>query len=902
VHDWAGEVRSRLVSLRLSPVRENEIVEELSQHLEDRWRELTSGGHSPVEATRLALAEFREGNLLARYMEPLRQAHFRPSMPQGTAAGSTVGDLRHDLQYGLRMLRKQPVFSVAAILTLALGVGSNAAIFSVINAVLLRPLPFPNSGQLVALYSRYLPPTGYDFPFFSLSGPEFADIEKQVNAFSAVAAYDVSSRNMTRADGGAERVVTMGVTAGFFDTLGVTPQRGRAFREADAHRGERCVALLDYDAAGQNERAIGTTIKLDDAPCDVIGVMPSGFAFRDDRVRVWTALAVDTEETSINRQSHALQAIARLRDGVSSSQADAQLQSLRAYWSEQYPDHYAKGHFAVSRPLHEDLSGDQRDALLFLGGAVLLVMLIVCVNLSALLVSKGEARRREFALRHALGASRGRVVRQLIVESMLLTFIGGMVGVLIANTLLAGLLSLYPARLPASPRIAIDYATLTYATTVVLVVGCLLGLIPALNAAGMRMQDTLRAASLASTASRRALAARSILVIGQLALSVILLVGALLLMRSYQHLQRIDLGIEPDHVLTFTVSVPPAHQPNPAGARRLLASLEARLAATPGVDVAGAISNLPVASAGPPDDFIIEGRAEPAEGTPRWNARFLMATPHAFRALGVPLKRGRLFDENDGPDHPLVGVVNETAARLYWSDRDPIGATIRYYPRESSPAIRIVGVVGDVRSMGPALPAPPALYVPYEQAPRPTSPGRTMTFVVRVPGDPAHIVSSARAAVASIDPGLPLANVRPMSDVVSAAAGQPRFTTVVMSLFAGVAFLLAALGLYGILAHSVEQRVREIGVRIALGADHGKIMRMIVGKGMGLAFVGTVVGISGALGMTRMMGGMLSGITGTDPATHAAVVAIVAISALLASYLPARRATRVDPIRALRAE
>ena len=900
--DWAREVRARLSSLRLSATREAEIVEELAQHLDDRWRELIASGASPDEATQLTRAEFRDGNLLARYMAPLRQAHPPPSITPGAPTGRLLSDLGQDLRYAARTLRKQPGFTVAAVMTLALGIGSNAAIFSVINAVLLRPLPFPNGEQLVALYSRYLPSTGYDFPYFALSGPEFADIRSRVNAFSSIAAYSFNARNLTRDDGEAERVLTMRVTAQFFDVLGVRLARGRTFTEDEAQRGEGCLALVGHDASDKAASAVGSTIRLDDAPCEVIGVMPEGFGFRDDRVKVWTALPIDTEDTPSIRQSHGLAAIARLRDGVSAEQADAQLQSLRGYWSEQHPDHYAKGHFAVSRSLHEDLVGDQRDALLLLGGAVLFVLLIVCVNLAALLLSNREARQREFAVRHALGANRWRLIRQLVAEAMLLAVIGGVIGIILANTLLAGLLALYPQRLPVWQAITIDYIALLYTCAVIVMAGFLVGFVPALKATGIRLQETLRADSRTATASRRAVAARSGLVISQLALSVILLVGALLLIRSYRQLQQVDLGIEPDHVLTFSVSIPPGRQGDAAAARRTLAAIEERLAATPGVAIAGAASNLPLASAGPPDDFVIEGRPEPLPGAPAWNARYLMATPRMFRALGIPLKRGRLLEEGDVPGRPLVAVINEAAARLYWPGDDPIGRTIRYYPQETSPSIRIVGIVGDVRSMGASAPAPPAVYVPFEQAPRPSYEGRTMTFIVRVLGNPADVVASARAAAASIDVALPLANVRPMSEVVSAAAGQPRFTTLVMSFFAGVAFFLAALGLYGILAYAVEQRIREIGVRVALGADKRKIFRLIIGNGMSLALVGVIVGVPAALMLTRLMSGVLSGVTSTDPITYLAVVTLLATSALLASYLPARRATRVDPLVALRTD
>jgi putative ABC transport system permease protein len=902
MRNWERHVRPRLSSLRLPPARENEIVDELSQHLEDRWRELVAGGASPEDATRLALSDFRDGDVLARHLAPLRLAHPPVSITPGASPGRhLLGDLWQDLRYAARTLRKQPGFTIAAVVTLALGIGSNAAIFSVIDAVLLRPLPFPTSDRLVALYSRYLPSSGYDFPYSSLSGPEFADLQGRITAFASIAAFDFSSRNLTHASGTAERVLTMPVTAQFFDVLGVKPAQGRTFTDEEARRGG-CLAILADDPSTSGGTAIGSTIRLDDAPCEVIGVMPASFAFRDDAVKVWTALAIDRSETSINRQSHLVLAIARLRDGISTEQADAQLQSLHAYWSEAYPDHYAKGHFAISRPLHEDLVGDLRDALLLLGGAVLSVLLIVCVNLAALLVSNGEARRREFAVRHALGASRRRLVRQLVAEAMLLAVVGGVVGLFVANTMLAGLLALYPDRLPMGQAIAIDYATLLYTGVLVIAVGFLVGVVPALSATGSRMQDTLRADSRTATASRRAVAARSALVIAQLAVSVILLAGALLLIRSYQELQRVDLGIETDRLLTFDVFVPPARHPDPAAARRTLAAIEARLATTPGVVVAGAVSNLPLASGGGRDDFIIEGRAMPPPGAPAWNASYLMATPRMFRAFGIPLKRGRLLDEGDVAGRPLVALINDTAARLYWSGDDPIGQTIRYYPRETSPSIQIVGIVGDVRSEGARAPAPPAIYVPFAQAPRPPYEGRMMTFIVRVAADPSAAVGSARAAVASIDAGLPLANVRPMSEVVADTANQPRFTTIVMTFFAGTAFFLAALGLYGILAYSVQQRIREIGVRVALGAAGRDIFRLIVGNGMGLALAGVIVGVPAALVVTRMMRGVLTGVTSTDPLTYIAVIAMLSASALLASYLPARRATRVDPLVALRTD
>src|SRR5215467_346380 len=609
--DWTEHVRPRLSVLRLSPAREAEIVEELSQHLDDRWRELIAGGASPEEATRLALAGFSDLDSLARRLAPLRQAHPSPSITPGAPASQVFSDLWQDLLYAARTLRKRPAFTIAAALTLALGIGSNAAIFTVINAVLLRPLPFPKSERLVAVYTRFLPSSGLDFPFFSLSPAELAEIRNRVNAFSGIAAYGFENRNLTRGDGESERVLTMKVSSGFFTVLGVQPARGRTFTVEESQPGKGCLALLSYEAAERSANAIGSTIRLDDAPCEVIGVMPKDFAFRDNRVKVWTAWQFP--ETP--RRAHFLDAaIARLREGASAEQANAQMEALRAYWSETYPDHYAKGHFALLRPLQEDIAGDQRDALRLLGGAVLFVLLIVCVNLAALLVSNGEARRREFAVRCALGASRRRLIRQLIAEAMLLAGAGGAIGIGLANTLLAGLLVLYPKRLPVTQAITIDSAAVLYTCVLVIVAGFLAGFVPALNATGTRMQETMRTDSRTATPSRRAVAARSVLVISQLALSVILLSGALLLIRSWQRLQQVDIGIRPERVLTFNMSIPRGRQPDAAMARRTLAAIEDRLVATAGVETAGAVSDLPLESAGPADGFGIEGRPDPPPG------------------------------------------------------------------------------------------------------------------------------------------------------------------------------------------------------------------------------------------------------------------------------------------------
>ena len=903
--DWTQHIRPRLASLRLSSSRENEIIEELSQHLDDRWRELVAGGASEDEATKLALNGFRDRDLLARHLAPLRQAHTPESIAPGAPARNLLADLWQDLRYAARTLRKRPTFALAAILILALGIGSNAAIFTIVNAILLRPLPLPHSEQLQALYTRYS-----DAAYFDVSGPELADIRSRVDAYSGVAGYGIFARTLSRDQGEAERVSMMEVTFGFFDVLGVGPVRGRMFTEEEARSGA-CVAILSEDASGAAD-SIGTTIRLDNVPCEVIGVMPKALAsvsaglnpqgggVRADRITVWTPLSI-AEDFLNNRGAHLMTGVARLRPGASRALADAQMQVLREYWSATYPAHYAQGHFAVSRPLHEDIVGDQRDAWVLLGSAVTFVLLIVCVNIAGLLVSNGEARRREFAVRHALGANRRRLIRQLVGEAILLAVAGGLAGVVIAKGLLVGLVSLYPQRLPVSQAIAIDGTGVLYTCALVLLVGMAIGFVPALQATGTQLQETLRTESRTASSSRRAVFARSVLVVAQLAVSVMLLVGALLLIRAYERLQQVDLGLQSDRVLTFEIVIPRAHQED-AAAKRTLETIGDRLAALPGVESVGGTWALPLASTGSNWGFSIEGRPAPSQGESQANASSLIVMPGVFEALRIPLKRGRLLDERDVAERPFVAVINETAARLYWAGDDPIGSAFRFgfRPRD---VIHIVGVVGDVRSLGPGEPAPPTVYLPLAQSPAlPAYMGRFMTFVVRTSGNPMDLVGSARTAVASVGAGLPLAHLRPMTDVVSAASGQPRFTTLVMSVFGGAALLLAALGLYGILAYGVEQRTREIGVRVALGAGRGEVLRLVIGHGMRLTLIGAMVGVPVALTVTQLIGGMLPGLTNADPVIYVAVVLLLAASAFMASYVPARRATQVDPLVALRSD
>ena len=802
------------------------------------------------------------------------------------------------------MLRKSPGFTLVVVLTLALGIGANTAIFSVVNGVLLRPLPYEESGDLVSLYTRYLPATGYDFPYFPLSGPEYLDVREGVAAFDDAAAYTYETSNLASGSGEPQRVLGVQASGHVFDLLGSRPAFGRTFAPGEDALGGPCVTVLSYglwrELWGGDPAAVGRDLRLDGAPCRVIGVMPKGFVFPLSDVRLWTPLRLDPTSPTWGRASHPYSAVARLRRGGSLAEAEAELEGLYARWSADFPEHYAGGHYVVLRSLHDDIVGDVRPALLVLLAAVGFVLLMMCVNLATLLLSRAESRRREVAVRAALGAGRGRIVRQLLTESLVLALAGGALGVLLTVWLLHALIGLYPDGLPRADEIAVDGVVLLFTCGVSVLTGVAFGLLPAFQGSGLRLQEALKAEGRSSMGHRTSTRIRRALVVAEVALSLMLVVGAMLLVRSYVELRRLNLGFEPAGVLTFGVEPTQAGYPDPGQVRQFFAELHARLAALRGVESVGEISNLPLVSAGPADNFIIEGRPLPEGDQPGWNARYLIVGPGAFETLRMRLRRGRLLEEGDVAGRQLVAVINETAARSYWPNEDAVGRRIRY--GEDGPWITIVGVVADVRSLSLAEAAPPAIYVAHAQAARPTYPGRFMTVVLRARGDPQVLVPAARAAVAELDPTLPLADVRSMQQIVDLAAGGPRFTMTLMMAFAALGLLLGALGIYGVLAYAVQRRLQEIGVRVALGASSRDVLRLVVGQGMALAACGVVVGSVAAFGLTRFLSSLLFGVGATDPLSFATVALVLLTVSFAASWLPARRAVAVDPMTALRAQ
>ncbi|MGH9379784.1 MAG: ABC transporter permease [Thermoanaerobaculia bacterium] len=816
-----------------------------------------------------------------------------------------MSPLAKELRYALRTLRKRPAFAATAILTLGLGIGASSVIFSVVNAVLWRPLSYPEPEELVAVYTRFLPTTGYDFPYFGVSGPELLDIRERVPALSATAAYFPEGRNLVPGRGPAERVEAVVATAELFEVLRAEAAFGRTFARGDDLPGAPCVTVLGFGFWRQRLQAdravLGRDVLLDGVPCEIVGVMPRGFGFPDDRTHLYTPLALDTAAPGWHRQSHNFLAVARRAQDATAAQVEAQLDALHEQWATEFPDHYATGHFAVQRSLHDDLIGGARQPLLLVFGAVGLVLLMICANLANLLLARGESQRHEMAIRTALGASRRRLIRQLAVEHLVLGLAGGGVGLLLAGPLLRGLLALESEILPRVAEVGLDLAAVCFSLGVSIVAAFAFGFLPAFQSTAVGALAISRSGDRSVSAGR--IAARRGLVVAEVALSLLLVAGATLLVRSYQELRSVDVGLRADGVLTFGLFAPEEEYPELAQVRRLHAELQERLRSAPGIRAAGAISNLPLWSEGPADDFTIEGRPLPSPGEPQWNARYLVLTAGTFETLGVSLRRGRRFDERDVDGSPLVAIVNEAAARAYWPGDDPLGRRIRYHGVDDQPWLTIVGVVGDVRQLGPAEPAPPIVYVPHAQPSRLNFPyGRFMTVVVRGDSGPEDLVGTVRGVVRGVAPSLPMADVRGMRDVVDRATGQPRFTMLLMLAFAVVALLLGVLGIYGVLAYAVEQRRREIGVRMALGATRREVTALVVRQGMSLAAVGAGIGLAGALAARRVLQGILFNVDARDPVTLAAVTLALLGVSFLACYLPARRAARVDPMIALRTE
>jgi putative ABC transport system permease protein len=805
-----------------------------------------------------------------------------------------------DLRYALRMMMKSPAFTAVAIVTLALGVGANSAIFSVVNAVLLRPLGYEKPEQLVSIWSTN-PKEGTKQEVASF--PDFNDWRQQARSFSGMAGFATFSPILGGADGEPERIQAGRSVGDLFSVLGVQPLLGRKFLEEENEEGKSRVAILTYGLwqrrfAGDS-RVIGQQVLINSTPYTVIGILPPEFEdpMRADAgpAQLWVPLEVTAQKPEARRQDF-LCVIARLKPNSSLRQASAEMTAVAAQLEAQYPNSNT-GWSTIVEPLHETLTGDMRRPLLVLLGAVTFLLLIACANVANLLLARASARQREMAIRVALGAPRARIVRQLLTENVLLSLTGGVLGLILAFCGIHALVALGPADIPRLNSIRIDYYVLCFTLVLSLGTGVIFGLAPALTVSNPHLNDTLKERGRGSAEGSRGRRVRGALAISEIALSLVLLAGAGLLARSFLHLQHVDAGFRPDHVLTVRFSLPKEKYKEDQQLSVFYEQLLSRVVQQPGVESAAVTNNLPIGEVDhlPMLYFRIYGRVRSLTAQlPDAEARIV--SPDYFRALQIPLRRGRLFDSHDAKGTPEVAVISETLARRFFPNEDPIGKRITLHTvlEEWS---TIVGVVGDVKGSALTAEPYPQIYGSYLQ-----SPSRSMTLIVRTTGDPLAITGSVREQVRSLDSEQPLYNLRSLGQVLSSSIARPRFNLLLITILAGVALLLAAIGIYGVIAYSVTQRTHEIGVRIALGATHGDVIRLVVRHGILLAAAGLGIGLLTAIALTRAMATLLYGISATDPATFLGVALVLGGIAFVASYIPARRAARVDPVIALRYE
>jgi putative ABC transport system permease protein len=815
-----------------------------------------------------------------------------------------MGTLLQDMRYGIRMLSKNPGFAIIAVLTLALGIGANTAIFSVVNTELLRPLPFRDSSRLVSVAtanSRMHSSNG------SVSYPDFVDWRSQNQVFENVAAYTGATFTLTGRENPAH-LEGASVSAETFDLLGVSPELGRAFQPGEDEPNHHVVIISDRlwkQQFGGDPGIVGRTITLDNDGYTVVGVMPANFRFPLQREpeAIWSTLSPLNETTDNSppmvqhRGAHFLTCIARLKPGVTLAQAQAAMDVIASSLSKQYPD--TNKYMSVQLSSEQDrLTGSIRPALLVMMIAVGLVLLIACVNVANLLLARATARGREIAIRTAMGAGRIRVVRQLLTESLLLAIVAGIFGAALAFWGSDVLVRLSPENLPRVGEIHIDGWALAFTAALSLLTGILFGLAPALQSTHSNIVEALKEGSLSTTAGRSRHGLRSSLVIVEMALALILLVSAGLLIRSLIRLQDVNPGFDPHNVMTASLDLPDAKYSDPQKAE-FFRELIPQLQAIPGVQSAAAVFPLPMSGDEIRASFQIEGRPVAKSDEPHTSVRCV--TPNYFTTMRIPLLQGREFTERDEASTTPVIIVNQAFAQQFFPGQDAIGKRIQAGISNSGPGTapmrEIVGVVGNVKFQDLITEFSPESYIPYGQLQF-----GSITIVARSSKDPEGLAKPIASAVQSLDKDLPTYSPKTVEQYLDGTIAVPRFNTFLLAIFAALAMVLTAVGLYGVISYTVAQRTHEIGIRMALGAQPGDMMRLVVGQGMRLALFGVGVGLVAALGLTRFLSSLLFGVSSTDPVSFAAVVAMLFAVVLLACYIPARRAMRVDPMVALRYE
>ena len=880
----------RVVSARLHGLLRREAVigdidEEMRLHIEMQTEENIEKGMSPAEARRAALRSF--GNL-----DRLRDVAY------GVRGGGFLETFIQDIWYGARVLAKDKSFTAVAVLTLALGIGANTAIYSVVHELLLRPLPYTDADRIVLLWE--VSPEGRHSN--SVSAGNFLRWQEQSTSFERMAAFTDQRLNLT-GSGEPEEIAAQYATPELFRVLGVSPILGRDMTPEDVVPNAPRVALLSHGfwkrRLGGDPGVVGKPILLNSVPVTVIGILPAGFQWHIRQAsgtgkpaEIWVAIALPTEGPAL--QGRYLSVVARRKPGVSLEEAHAEMQTLAARLQADSPNN--KGWSAEAIPVREQFVGNIRRALLVLLGAVGFVLLIACANVANLLLSRAAAREKEIALRTALGARRPRIVRQLLTESLLLAVLGCALGLVLAWGGLRALVAISPRELFLLQDVSLNLPVLAVTVAVSLATGILFGLAPALEATRLNLSDSLKEGGKGSAGQgARSRRLRGALVIAEVALAIVLLTSAGLLVKSFVHLQRVDTGIRTDNVLTMVVRLPASKYREEPQVIAFFRQAEERIRALPGVRDVGIVNFLPFyGGLGSATGFTVEGRPAPPPGEePGTDVR--VADAGYFRTMGIPMVRGRNFTDLEDTEPRRVVLINETMARQHFPGEDPIGKRISVDMFFEPVPTEIIGVVQDVKYESLANAARPTVYMSLPDLVYPF-----MTFVVWTDGDPADMAPAVRRVLGEIDPDQPVADVRTMHQVMAEWTARDRFNTLLLSVFAGLATLLASVGIFGLMSYSVTLRIREIGLRMALGAQPGEVLRLILTQGSLLTLIGIVVGVAGALALTRVMSGLLFEVRSTDPATFAAIVVLFAFVALIACYIPARRATRVDPLIALR--
>jgi len=811
--------------------------------------------------------------------------------------GGSMFKLLQDVRYAFRLLAKSPGFTAIAILTLALGIGANTAIFSVVNGVLLRPLPFRDPSQLVLIAEKS------SFPVISTSYENYLDWRDQSHSFESMEATRGGAITLTGA-GDPERLNVRMVTAGLFSMLGINARVGRTFLPEEDRAGGTPVALLSYGLwqrrFGGSQEIIGKAINLDAQPYTVVGILPSGFQILQP-ADIFLPFMPWAKTLPDDRNWHpGIIPLARLKSGVSREQARVDMVGITKRLEQQYPD-YNTGTSADVVGLQDQIVQNSRPALLLLLGAVSFVLLISCVNVANLLLARAASRGREVAIRTALGAGRARVIRQLLTESVLLSLAGGLLGVLMASAALGPLLKLAAGSVPQGAPIGLDPWVLAFTAGVSLLTGLLFGIVPAMRTAKLDLREALNEGSRGSTAGPGQHRLRGVLVAMEIALAMLLLVGSGLLLRSFSRLQEVPPGFQPDHLLVADIPLSQTAYAKPENRYQFFDRLVERARTLPGVRSAAAASFLPVSGGGSVIHFNITGRP-PKSPHEFVAAGYRTITPNYLETLGVPLLQGRLFTHADNEKSPAVVAINATMAHIFFPNENPLGKRLQLgaLPDQQVPTMEIVGVVGDVRP-GLGIDPQAEMYLPYRQADL-VLPVFQLSVVMRTAGDPTLQTSALRSALAEIDPNQPLVRVRTMEENMATTVAQPRFRAWLIGIFAALALVLAAVGVYGVMSYTVTQRTSEIGVRVTMGAQPQDVFRIIVGEGLRLALIGVGVGLVTALALTRLLRSFLFGISAYDPLTFVGVSLLLTFVAVAASFFPARRATLVDPLVALRYE